>query len=104
MFLCSTCGAVFKRPKVKYGVDLEHFGHPCREEFEACPLCGSDNIDRASQCVACGAFKQEHWMEEGFCPACALSAAKKFAAFVDTLTQQEKDFLNARHYGTDAFV
>ena len=104
MFLCNECGGVFEQPKTGYDVYLEHFGHPCREEFDACPLCGADNIVRAVRCIACGFYVQADKAEEGFCSACALSVVKRFGAFSDTLTKAEKDLLNARFYGVDVFV
>lgn len=104
MYLCNVCGTVFEKTVHQYGVCLEHFGYPCREEFDVCPQCGSDDIDTGAPCIACGAFVRMHERDEGFCPACALRIVKRFTAFVDTLSEEEKELLNNKYYGVDAFL
>jgi len=104
MYYCQDCGALFVEPVIAYDVWLEHFGHPCRKPYEACPKCGSADWFLVLKCEVCGVYTDSSKVEEGFCPDCALAVIKKLNTFLLTLTEREKALLNAKYYGLDVFV
>lgn len=55
MYVCKECRLVFDEPKKIHGEWLEHFGFPCRDEWNGCPSCGGTYIE-AIQCDGCGEY------------------------------------------------
>jgi hypothetical protein len=104
LYLCDDCGAHFERCEQATGVWLEHFGHPCRETFDVCPNCRGDNFVPSAVCRECGCRTDASLIEEGFCQKCAEETIKKLNEFLDTLSIEQKEFLNARTFGVEAFA
>ena len=43
-YRCCDCGNTFREPGT-YKESREFWGAPCYEEFDCCPVCGSDEIE-----------------------------------------------------------
>ena len=103
MWMCQECGRVFETPDTVPDVPLEHFGHPCREEFDECGGCGSTDIGEAVMCDECAQWVDRRYADEhaGQCPICVEKARQKFERFCALLTYREKQALNILSYEWD---
>lgn len=62
MYYCQNCGAEFERPARCREAVGEYMGRTAYEDFEACPNCGSEEIDEMKKCEICGEHVPEHKM------------------------------------------
>jgi hypothetical protein len=98
-YICDLCGGAFDELS-KIEDPREHFGTPCAEVFWVSPCCGV-GYDHAYRCKGCDSLTPLLEVENGLCVYCQEAVEKKFKAFCDTLTSEEKDYLNTIMLGAD---
>jgi hypothetical protein len=104
MFFCNYCKSLFEEPEVTYDSErLEHFGYPCRQSMNCCPKCENEDFEEVEQCYWCGEFIGSLSMCRGYCPKCVKEIVQKFDDFVETISEDERKFLNY-WFGVEIFT
>lgn len=73
MYLCLFCGCIFEHLKEYEDRQVEYFGVPCREHWQGCPKCSSNNIISAFKCEECAEYITGDYYEiedKKFCDIC----------------------------------
>lgn len=83
-YRCLECGNIFEEGEQKKWIE------PHGEELEGCPICFGA-YEEVFSCKLCGSYKCERG--EDYCEECVTETLKKFKAFVDEFTDEEKELL-----------
>ena len=89
MLICKDCGYTFQEPvtKTEYtGVNSEGFHEKIR--YDVCPHCFSDDIDKAHECIICGA-----WSDYDYCADCREKIVDGLSQIVTQLEKTGADRL-----------
>lgn len=62
MYYCQNCGTEFERPDRRREAVGEYMGRTAYQDFDACPSCGSEEIDEMKKCEICGEHVPKHKM------------------------------------------
>ena len=89
MNICNNCGTIFEEPAEQKEPHYEVGG--VYEVFQVCPVCNSDDYSIAFRCSKCGTYIQEQQSKFNMCEECEAETLGRFKAFVDTLTDDEKE-------------
>lgn len=81
MYKCCECGVFFKDEEADFRSSvLEDSVRPW-DKIMVCPVCGSDDIDSASECQFCGEPAND--TASGLCPDCETEVNDKFREMLD---------------------
>ena len=90
MYLCNECFKAFEEPNTIYEKVNTDLGVEVYTTTE-CPHCGGNEYARADYCT-CGNAK---FKDDPLCFDCRRLLAAKFAVFMDCLTEEEAEQLDA---------
>lgn len=70
MYICEY-DHVFDDPETERDKIGECFGSPAYQDFEYCPVCGSENFGEADICDNCGRYFDVCDLTHGLCKVCS---------------------------------
>lgn len=95
MIYCNGCLHFFSRAERRTSSE----GEP----YSCCPFCGDDDIEDADKCQKCGTLYTSETLDEyeGLCPECAKETVDIFRAFLNTLSEPQRAYLNKFYEGEE---
>ena len=91
MYICEICSTPFDEPLTRRSQTIED-GRIMADVEVLCPICGSPHFQDADLCPKCREWKPR---QDRLCHSCRADLLRRFAAFADSLTEEEEDQLDS---------
>lgn len=93
MYICDCCGRAFCEPQKVREERGECHGEIAFEEYYVSPCC-HDSFDEAAKCARCGELSAQGSLDCGLCPRCQIDALKRFYDFMESFSDEEREYIN----------